>query len=161
MGHGAPHRLDSRRQTTDNRSNLKARSSMLTAHRSPLPSTRLNAVKLLVLIALNAAAAWLTVWLVPGLEYSSGEWWRWLLFGAVIGLINAVIKPVAKLLTIPIRILTLGLFTLVINVGLMSLAIWIAKDANVGLTSESIWAVLLGGLVLTVVGSLLNLFSPD
>ncbi len=120
----------------------------------------MSVVKLLVLVALNATAAWLTVWLVPGLEYS-GEWWRWLLFGAVIGLINAVIRPVAKLLTIPIRILTLGLFTLAINVGLMTLAIWIAKDADVGLTSDSIWAVLLGGLVLTVVGSVLNLLGPD
>ncbi|MEA2010943.1 MAG: phage holin family protein [Actinomycetota bacterium] len=117
-------------------------------------------MKLLILVALNAAAAWLTVWLVPGLEYS-GEWWRWLLFGAVIGLINAVIKPLAKLLTIPIRILTLGLFTLVINVGLMTLAIWIANDANLGLTSDSMWAVLLGGFVLTVVGSILNLLNQD
>ncbi len=117
-------------------------------------------MQLLLRIAIGAAAAWLTVWLVPGLHYS-GEWWRWLLFGAVIGLINAIIKPVAKFLTIPIRILTLGLFTLVINVGLMTLAIWIANDADVGLTSDSLWAALLGGLVLTVVGSLLNLLSPD
>lgn len=117
-------------------------------------------MKFLLIVALNAAAAWLTVWLVPGLQYS-GEWWRWILFGVVIGLINAVIKPVAKLLTIPIRIITLGLFTLVINVGLMTLAIWIAKDADVGLTSDSIWAALLGGLVLTVVGSILNLANRD
>ncbi|MEA2024815.1 MAG: phage holin family protein [Actinomycetota bacterium] len=117
-------------------------------------------MKFLVLVALNAAAAWTTVWLVPGLHYS-GEWWRWLLFGAVIGLINAVIKPIAKFLTIPIRIITLGLFTLVINVGLMTLAIWIAKDADVGLTADSIWAALLGGLVLTIVGSILNLFDRD
>ncbi len=117
-------------------------------------------MRFLFLVALNAAAAWVTVWLVPGLHYS-GEWWRWLLFGAVIGLINAIIKPVAKFLTIPIRILTLGLFTLAINVGLMTLAIWIANDADVGLTSDSIWAALLGGFVLTVVGSFLNLLSPD
>ncbi|MEA2010112.1 MAG: phage holin family protein, partial [Actinomycetota bacterium] len=96
-------------------------------------------MQLLLRIAIGAAAAWLTVWLVPGLSYS-GEWWRWLLFGAVIGLINAIIKPVAKFLAIPIRILTLGLFTLVINVGLMTLAIWIANDAAVGLTTDSIWA---------------------
>jgi len=117
-------------------------------------------VKFLLVVALNAAAAWLTVWLVPGLEYS-GEWWRWVLFGAVIGLINAIIKPVAKFLTIPIRIVTLGLFTLVINVGLMTLAIWVAKDADVGLTADSIWAALLGGLVLTAVGSVLNLVNRD
>jgi putative membrane protein len=117
-------------------------------------------MQLLLKVAIGAAAAWLTVWIVPGLSYS-GEWWRWLLFGAVIGLINATIKPVAKFLSIPIRILTLGLFTLVINVGLMTLAIWIAKDADVGLAADSIWAALLGGLVLTVVGSILNLFGKD
>ena len=117
-------------------------------------------MKFLLVVALNAAAAWLTVWLVPGLEYS-GEWWRWILFGAVIGLINAIIKPVAKFLTIPIRIVTLGLFTLVINVGLMTLAIWLAKDADFGLTADSIWAALLGGFVLTVVGSVLNLVNRD
>lgn len=115
---------------------------------------------LLVKAGIGAAAAWLTVWIVPGLDYS-GEWWRWLIFGAVIGFINAVIKPVAKLLTIPIRILTLGLFTLVINVGLMSLAIWMAKNSEVGLTSDSLWATLLGGLVLTIVGSILGLVDPE
>ena len=117
-------------------------------------------MKFLLIVALNAAAAWLTVWLVPGLQYT-GDWWRWILFGAVIGLINAIIKPVAKFLTIPIRIVTLGLFTLAINVGLMTLAIWVAKDADVGLTADSIWAALLGGLVLTVVGSVLNLVNRD
>jgi len=117
-------------------------------------------MQLLIRVAIGAGAAWLTVWLVPGLQYS-GEWWRWILFGAVIGLVNATIKPVAKLLTIPIRILTLGLFTLVINVGLMTLAIWIANDSDVGLSSDSIWAALLGGFVLTVVGSILNIFSRD
>jgi putative membrane protein len=117
-------------------------------------------VKFLLIVALNAAAAWLTVWLVPGLQYT-GDWWRWILFGAMIGLINAIIKPVAKFLTIPIRIVTLGLFTLAINVGLMTLAIWVAKDADVGLTADSIWAALLGGLVLTVVGSVLNLVNRD
>jgi uncharacterized membrane protein YvlD (DUF360 family) len=47
------------------------------------------------------------------------------------------------------------------NVGLMTLAIWIAKDADVGLAADSIWAALLGGFVLTVVGSILNLFGKD
>ena len=116
--------------------------------------------RLLLKIGIGAAAAWLTVWLVPGLSYA-GEWWRWLLFGAAIGFINAVIKPLAKLLTIPIRILTLGLFTLIINVGLMTLSIWIASDSGVGLSSDSIWSALLGGLVLSVVGAILNLIDTD
>ena len=113
---------------------------------------------ILLRIALNSAAAWLTVWLVPGLSFD-GEWWWWLIFGLAIGVINSTIKPIAKLLTIPIRIVTLGLFTLVINVGLMALAIWVARDADVGLSSESLAATLLGALVLTVVASVLRQFA--
>ena len=110
---------------------------------------------MLLRIGLNSAAAWLTVWLVPGLSFD-GEWWWWLVFGLTLGLINSIIRPIAKLLTLPVRILTLGLFTLVVNVGLMAAAIWIARDANVGLSSEGVAATLFGALVLTVVSSLLN-----
>ena len=117
-------------------------------------------MRLIVNIVVASAAAWLTVWVVPGLDYS-GEWWRWLIFGVVIGIINAVIKPAAKLLTIPIRLLTLGLFTLVVNIGLMSAAIWIASDTGTGLTADSVWSILLGGLVLTVVSSLLGIGDRD
>lgn len=117
-------------------------------------------MNMLVVIGLNSAAAWLTVWLVPGLSFN-GEWWWWLVFGLAIGLINSIIKPIAKALTIPLRILTLGLFTLVVNVGLMAAAIWIAKDADVGLSSESLTATLIGALVLTVVGTTLRQFASE
>lgn len=117
-------------------------------------------MNLLLRIGLNSAAAWLTVWLVPGLSFT-GEWWWWLVFGLGIGLINAIIRPIAKLLTLPLRVLTLGLFTLVVNVGLMAAAIWIARDANVGLTSESVLATLTGALVLTIAASLLNQIGPE
>ena len=110
---------------------------------------------ILLRIALNSGAAWLTVWLVPGLSFD-GAWWWWVVFGLGIGIINSTIKPLARLLTIPIRIVTLGLFTLVVNVGLMALAIWVARDADVGLSSESLAATLLGALVLTVVASVLR-----
>jgi len=113
---------------------------------------------ILLRIGLNSAAAWLTVWLVPGLSFE-GEWWWWLVFGLSIGAINSVIRPIAKLLTIPLRVMTLGLFTLVINVGLMALAIWIARDADVGLSSESLAATLGGALVLTIVASVLRQFA--
>ncbi|MEN8234549.1 MAG: phage holin family protein [Actinomycetota bacterium] len=113
-------------------------------------------------VVLNAAAAWVTVWAVPGLNYDVGDqWWRWLIFGAVIGLINAVIKPIVKLLALPVRILTLGLFTLVINIALMALAIWIAESTDVGLSADSGWAVVLGGLVLTIAVSVFQAFAKD
>ena len=105
----------------------------------------------------NALAAWLTIWLVPGLSFD-GEWWWFVVFGLIVGLVNAYIKPIAKLLTLPLRILTLGLFTLVVNVALMAFLIWLGEAADTGLASESIWATLFGGLVLTIIASILNHF---
>lgn len=110
-------------------------------------------------IGLNSAAAWLTVWLVPGLSFD-GTWWWWLIFGLAIGVINSTIRPIAKLLAIPLRIMTLGLFTLVINVGLMAGAIWIARDADVGLVSESVLATVVGALVLTIVATVVRTVLP-
>ncbi len=110
---------------------------------------------LLLRIAGNAIAAWITVWLVPGLSFS-GEWWWFAVFGLVIGLVNAYIKPAAKLLTLPLRILTLGQFTFVVNVALMVALIWLAQAADIGFTSDSFLATLLGGLALTVSASILN-----
>lgn len=114
-------------------------------------------VQMVLRLAGNALAAWLTVWLVPGLSFD-GEWWWFVVFGLVLGLVNATIKPIAKLLTLPIRILTLGLFTLVVNIALMGALIWLGEAADTGLSSDSIWATLLGGFVLTVIASILNHF---
>ncbi|MGB9359013.1 MAG: phage holin family protein [Acidimicrobiia bacterium] len=115
---------------------------------------------LLLRIGLNSAAAWLTVWLVPGLSFT-GEWWWWLVFGLGIGLVNTIIRPIAAFLTLPLRVLTLGLFTLVVNVGLMAAAIWIARDADIGFSSERFLATLAGALVLTIVASILNQIGPE
>ena len=114
-------------------------------------------MKTLLRIVGNALAAWLTVWLVPGLSFE-GEWWWFVVFGLAIGLVNAFIKPIAKLLALPLRILTLGLFTLVVNVTLMGVLIWIGEAADTGLTSDSLLATILGGLGLTIIASILNQF---
>jgi len=114
-------------------------------------------VGLLLRIAGNAIAAWITVWLIPGLSFT-GEWWWFAVFGLVIGLVNAYIKPATKMLTLPLRILTLGLFTLVVNVALMVVLIRVAQAADIGFSSDSFLAMLLGGLALTVSASILNRF---
>lgn len=114
-------------------------------------------MQILIRVAGNALAAWLTIWLVPGLSFD-GDWWWFAIFGLVIGLVNAYIKPVAKAITLPLRIFTLGLFTLVVNVTLMGALIWIGDQAEIGLSSSGFGATLLGGLVLTVIASILNHF---
>ncbi len=112
-------------------------------------------MQILLRAAGSALAAWLTIWLVPGLSFH-GDWWWFVVFGLVIGFVNAFIKPFAKLVTLPLRILTLGLFTLVVNVALMGALIWIGEAADTGLTSDSFGATLLGGLALTVIATALN-----
>lgn len=114
-------------------------------------------MQILVRLAGNALAAWLTVWLVPGLSFD-GEWWWFVVFGLVVGLVNAYLKPIAKLLTLPLRALTLGLFTLVVNIALMGGLIWLGEQADIGLSSDGFGAIVLGGLVLTIVASILNHF---
>ena len=112
---------------------------------------------MLLRIAGNAIAAWITVWLIPGLSFT-GEWWWFAVFGLVIGLVNAYIKPAGKMLALPLRILTLGLFTLVVNITLMVVLIWVAQAADIGFNSDSFLATLLGGLALSGSASILNRF---
>ncbi len=91
-------------------------------------------------------------WLVKGIEVTSG----WALLGAalVIGLLNAFLKPIIILLTLPINILTLGLFTFVIN-GIM---IMLASEIVRGFDVTSFWAALTGAIIMSFVSFTLNLF---
>ena len=110
---------------------------------------------LLVRWLLNAFALWLTAQLNIGVSFARPGAWPVLIAALVLGLVNAVVRPVMILLTLPLTLLTLGLFLLVVN-GL-SLAIVASLTA---LQVSGFGGAMLGALVLTVVSMLLNqLFS--
>jgi putative membrane protein len=117
-------------------------------------------MKLVIRIAINALAVWLTFWLIDGLDWG-GDLWALIGIGIILGLVNAFIKPVVKLLALPIRAMTLGLFTLVINVLLMTLVIVLADAMDLGVTSDCWVTTLLGGVVLSVVSATLSMFVSD
>ena len=71
-------------------------------------------MKFLITVAVNTIALWVAVYLLDGLVFS-GEWWQWLILGLIFGVVNAIVKPIAKLLTLPLTIITLGLFLFVLN----------------------------------------------
>ncbi|MCI5052275.1 MAG: phage holin family protein [Simkaniaceae bacterium] len=73
-------------------------------------------------------------------------------FGLILGLINAIVRPILTLLTLPITILTLGLFTLVIN----AFTYWLAGEISYGVHIETIWGAFWGGLVVWLTGLLTN-----
>ena len=105
--------------------------------------------------AVSTAALAAAAWVVKGIIIDSG----WALLGAalVIGLLNAFLKPIVVLLTLPLNILTLGLFTFVIN----AIMILLTSEVVKGFTVNSFWAALIGAIIMSVVGFILNLFIRD
>ena len=86
-------------------------------------------VKMLIKWVVFALSLMLTAWLIPGITVSTI--WAALLACVIIAIINIFIKPVIQLLTLPINIVTIGLFTLVINAVLFMLAAWISPGVQV------------------------------
>ena len=86
-----------------------------------------------VRVLVNAIALIAAVRLVPNVEFR-GEWWQLLLLAAIFGVINAYLRPLLKLLSLPLNLMTFGLIGIVINVGLVLLAAAIGGTFDLGLT---------------------------
>ena len=71
-------------------------------------------------------------------------------------MVNAVVRPLVAFLSIPLYVLTLGLFTLVVNALMLALTAWITGLTDVGLRIDSFWWALLGALVISVVSFFLS-----
>lgn len=98
----------------------------------------------------SAFSLWLTAQIVPGIAIEG--FGRALLAAAVLGLLNAVVRPLLVLLTLPVTVLTLGLFLLVVNASMIGLAAWLLD----GFTVAGLWPAVLGAVVLSVVSSLVS-----
>jgi putative membrane protein len=110
--------------------------------------------------AINAAGLYAAVWIVPGIHLF-GEWTDILWLALIFGLLNALVRPLLKLLTCPLIILTLGLFTIVINTLLLMLTSSIGQAFGIGFTVDGFWQAVLGSLVISLVSVVLSLFLRD
>jgi putative membrane protein len=86
-------------------------------------------VRLLLVIAINAVALWIANILWDSVSIHG--FWAYFIGALVLGIANAVIKPILALLTLPLIVLTLGLFYLVINIAMVALAEWIAPNFSI------------------------------
>lgn len=102
---------------------------------------------------ISALAVWITAWTLDGVTVE--PWWAALLVAAVLGLVNTLIRPIVKLLALPINIVTLGLFTLVINALMVLLCAWLVSGH---FKVDSFWWALAFSIVMTLVGWVLGLF---
>jgi len=105
-------------------------------------------MNLLIRLAANAAGVYLGVRLVDGLTFD-GSWQSMVIIVIVMALVNALVKPIAKLVSLPLVVVTLGLFLLVINAAMLALVIWLTGD--LGLHSDGFGATFLGAVVISIV----------
>jgi putative membrane protein len=120
---------------------------------------------LIIRLLANAVALAIASWIVSGITLEGATRGRQiitlLIVAAIFGIVNAVVRPIVKLLSLPFIILTLGLLIFVINAAMLLLTSWITGKLDVQFHVDGFWAALLGSLVITVVGMLLNAVLPD
>jgi putative membrane protein len=108
----------------------------------------------------NAAALWVASKIVPGVTYGGG-WLPFMGVALVFGVVNAFIRPVAKLLTFPLIILTLGIFSLVVNGLMLWLTSALSGALDLGFHVRGFWAAFLGALVVSIVSTLLSILITE
>ena len=126
---------------------------------------------LILRIVVNAAALWVASWIVPGMDISStatsdavarsgisqdadtiGIILAYLFIGLIFGVVNAFVRPLVRLLALPITILTLGLFAIVINAAMLYLTAWLSSYTPIHLSIDSFfWTAVLAAIIISLV----------
>jgi len=114
-------------------------------------------MNLLVRWIIASFSLFVAAWLVPGIRVQGNAWGVYAVMAVILGLINAVVRPILRLLSLPLIMLTLGLFLLFIN----GITLWIAsaiavKLFHVGFYVDTFWSALLGALIVSIVSMILS-----
>ncbi|GAA1407173.1 membrane protein [Glutamicibacter uratoxydans] len=119
----------------------------------------------LLRVVVNALALAAAVWIVPGIHIDAvgndtvGLIISYLVVGLIFGFVNALVRPVVKILSLPITCLTLGLFTIVINALMLMLTAWITQFTPATMTIDHFWwDAIVGTIIISIVSALLGLF---
>ena len=115
----------------------------------------------LLRVVVNAVAIWFATLILPGFEAvgaesTLGKVGVFAAVGLVFGIVNAIVKPVVKVLAFPVYILTLGLFTLVVNALMLLLTEWVTSRADWGLRIDNFGTAVLAALIISVVSLVLS-----
>lgn len=113
----------------------------------------------------NAGALAVAVWLLKDITLTGGSTghkiWTLILVALVFGVVNWLVKPVVKVLSFPLFILTLGLITLVVNALMLMLTSWLSGKLDLDFHVHGFWTAVLGGLIVAIVSWALHLVLPD
>jgi putative membrane protein len=120
---------------------------------------------LIIRLLANAVALAVASWLVAGITLQGATTGKrvltLLIVAAIFGVVNAVVRPVVKVLSFPLLILTLGLLTFVINALMLWLTSWITGKLDVQFHVNGFWSALFGALIITIVGMVINAVLPE
>jgi putative membrane protein len=124
-----------------------------------------NALAFVIRVAVIAVSLWVATLIVDGINYTAsstaGSIGTLVAVALIFGLVNAVLKPLIKVVGCPFYVLTLGLFGLVVNALLFLLVGAIADGIGLPFTVDGFWAAFLGAIVVSVVGFVLHFLIPD
>ncbi|NYF98620.1 phage holin family protein [Janibacter cremeus] len=122
----------------------------------------------LIRTAVNAVALWVAAWLVDGIVLAddgttfASKFATIVLVALIFGVVNAVVKPIAQLLAFPAIVLTLGLFTFVVNAFLLQLTEWISSPLGLSFVIKDFWwDAVIGALIVTIVSMVLSWILPE
>jgi putative membrane protein len=124
-------------------------------------------IDLIVKVLINAVAVYVAIVLVPQIEFKFGDdWWKLLAVALILALINSYLKPILRILSFPITLLTMGLFALVLNALLLLLVALISNELKLGFrissfpptfSADAFVGALLGSIVISIVATVLGL----
>ncbi|CCI54409.1 MAG: phage holin family protein [Tetrasphaera jenkinsii] len=122
----------------------------------------------LIKVGINAVALWVAALVVSGVELGenakalSTRLITIVLVAVVFGVVNAVVKPIATFLSFPAIVLTLGLFTFVVNAFMLQITEWISDGVGLDFHIQNFfWDAVMAALVMTLVSMVLNFVMPD
>ena len=121
-------------------------------------------MKFVLKVVVDALALAVAAWLLTGIRVSGSTQEQavtLIVVALIFGLVNAVIRPVVKLLSLPFIILTLGLLIFVINACMLLLTEWIADQLDLGFHVDGFWTAVLGAIVITIATWVIELVLPD
>ena len=118
-------------------------------------------VKFTLRWAISGLALYAAIYFIDGLSVADDSTSTYVWFGLIFGLLNALVRPILKVLTCPLILLTLGLFTLVINTIMFYLTRFVGSLFNMDLFIEDFWAAFAGAIIVSVVSIVLNYIARD
>lgn len=118
-------------------------------------------MKFIIKLLATSAGVWAATQIVPGLQITDNTSTQntilsVVIFAFALTVVNALVRPIVKFISFPLYILTLGIFSVVVNALMFMLAGWISTQTHTGIVVETFWAALFGALLTSIVAALLS-----